>query len=173
MIDERLAGRAFAFPVERAIFTAVLHRIMVSGSDRACEKWRADYAIPGADELDLHHFYRAMAWLGEELPSEAAQQHATPFAPRTIKDQIEEALFARRRDLFSDLSVVFLHDSRRSVLSQLPDVFDRASVFRPGWVGPWLFWLLSAAVLLGVPLLLARALAESEGAPAEDRKSVV
>jgi hypothetical protein len=67
----------------------------------------------------------------------------------------------------TDLSVVFLHDSRRSVLSQLPDVFDRASVFRPGWVGPWLFWLLSAVVLLGVPLLLARALAESEDAPAE------
>jgi hypothetical protein len=108
VIEALLAGRAFAFPVERALFTAVLHRIMVSGSDRACEKWRADYAIPGAEELDLHHFYRAMAWLGEELPGEEAQQHATPFAPRTVKDQIEEALFARRRDLFSDLSVVFL-----------------------------------------------------------------
>ena len=108
VLEELLAGRAFAFPVERAIFTAVLHRIMISGSDRACEKWQADYTIPGAADLDLHHFYRAMAWLGEALPGEAAQQHATPFAPRTIKDQIEEALFARRRDLFSDLSVVFL-----------------------------------------------------------------
>jgi hypothetical protein len=108
VIEELLAGRAFAFPVERAIFTAVLHRIMVSGSDRACEKWRADYAILGAEELELHHFYRAMAWLGEELPGEEAQQHATLFAPRTTKDRIEEALFARRRDLFSDLSVVFL-----------------------------------------------------------------
>jgi hypothetical protein len=108
VIEEAVNGRAFGFPVERAIFTAVLHRIMVSGSDRACEKWRADYAIPGADELDLHHFYRAMAWLGEELPGEEAQRHATPFAPRTVKDTIEEALFARRRDLFSDLSLVFL-----------------------------------------------------------------
>jgi hypothetical protein len=108
VIEEALNGRAFAFPVERAVFTAVLHRIMVSGSDRACEKWRADYAIPSADALDLHHFYRAMAWLGEELPGDEAQRHATPFAPRTVKDQIEEALFARRRDLFSDLSVVFL-----------------------------------------------------------------
>lgn len=108
VIEELLAGRAFAFPVERAIFTAALHRIMVSGSDRACEKWRADYAIPGAEALDLHHFYRAMAWLGEELSGEEAQRHATRFAPRTVKDTIEEALFARRRDLFSDLSVVFL-----------------------------------------------------------------
>jgi hypothetical protein len=31
----------------------------------------------------------------------------TPFAPRTNKDLIEEALFARRRDLFSDLGIVF------------------------------------------------------------------
>jgi Transposase DDE domain len=108
VIEDLLAGRAFAFPLERAIFTAVLHRIMVSGSDRACEKWLVDYAIPGADALDLHHFYRAMAWLGEELPGEEAQRHATPFAPRTVKDTIEEALFARRRDLFSDLSLVFL-----------------------------------------------------------------
>jgi hypothetical protein len=33
---------------------------------------------------------------------------ATPFAPRTIKDEIEEALFERGRDLFTDLSVVFM-----------------------------------------------------------------
>ena len=47
-----------------------------------------------------------MAWLGEELPAEE-QGGATPFAPRTVKDRIEEELFARRRDLFSELSVVF------------------------------------------------------------------
>jgi hypothetical protein len=43
-----------------------------------------DYAIPGTESLSLHHFYRAMAWLGEELPEER-QDHATPFSPRTIK----------------------------------------------------------------------------------------
>ena len=32
---------------------------------------------------------------------------ATPFAPRCIKDQIEEGLFHRRRDLFSELALVF------------------------------------------------------------------
>src|SRR5439155_24235511 len=92
---------------ERAVFTTVLHRLMVSGSDRACEKWMTDYAIPGADGLALHHLYRAMAWLGEELPAEQ-QGGATPFAPRTVKDLIEEQLFAARRDLFSELSVVFM-----------------------------------------------------------------
>ena len=70
VVEAALAERGFEFPVERAVFTAVLHRIMVSGSDRACEKWMADYDIPGAAELSLHHFYRAMAWLGEELPDE-------------------------------------------------------------------------------------------------------
>jgi transposase len=45
--------------------------------------------------------------LGEELPS-GQQQEATPFAPRTVKDLVEEGLFARRRDLFAELSVVFL-----------------------------------------------------------------
>ena len=66
-----------------------------------------DYEIPETGELALHHLYRAMAWLGEELPAEQ-QKDATPFAPRTIKDLIEERLFERRRDLFSELSVVFM-----------------------------------------------------------------
>jgi hypothetical protein len=109
VIEELLAGRGFEFAVERAIFATVLHRLFVSGSDRACDKWLADYAIPGTGGLALHHLYRAMAWLGEELDAEGGgQAHATPFAPRCVKDQIEEALFARRRDLFSELSIVFM-----------------------------------------------------------------
>ena len=44
----------------------------------------------------------------EQDAAEGGQAHATPFAPRCAKDRIEEALFARRRDLFSELSVVFL-----------------------------------------------------------------
>jgi hypothetical protein len=107
VIEDLLAGRGFEFPVERAVFTTVLHRIMVSGSDRACERWLVDYDIPGVDGLALHHFYRAMAWLGEELPTDQ-QDGATPFAARTVKDLIEEHLFERRRDLFSELSVVFM-----------------------------------------------------------------
>jgi hypothetical protein len=107
VIEELLAGRGFEFAVERAVFATLLHRIMVSGSDRACEKWLADYDVPGAEGLALHHLYRAMAWLGEELPPEQ-QTGATPFAPRTVKDLIEERLFARRRDLFAELSVVFM-----------------------------------------------------------------
>lgn len=107
VIETLLGNRKFEFGVGRAVFAAVLHRIMVSGSDRACESWMGDYDIPGTQGLSLHHFYRAMAWLGEELPA-ASQEHATPFAPRTVKDEIEEALFERHKDLFTDLSVVFM-----------------------------------------------------------------
>ena len=101
-----LEGRRFEFPVERAIFLTVLHRLFAPGSDRAAEKWKDDYAIEGVSGLDLHPLYRAMAWLGEVLP-EAQQDGSTPFAPRTNKDLIEEELFARHRDLFSDLDLVF------------------------------------------------------------------
>jgi hypothetical protein len=66
VLTDLLKARAFEFSVERAVFVAALHRIFVSGSDRDCSSWMEDYDFPGAEGLDLHHFYRAMAWLGEE-----------------------------------------------------------------------------------------------------------
>ena len=72
VVEDLLAGRRFEFAVERAVFLTVLHRLMVSGSDRACEHWRDDYRIDGIDDLGLHHLYRAMTWLGEELPETRA-----------------------------------------------------------------------------------------------------
>jgi hypothetical protein len=103
-----LAGtRGHKFALERAVFLTVLHRLFVSGSDRAADRWREDYAIAGIDGLDLHHLYRAMAWLGEELP-EKDQDGRTPFAPRCVKDLVEERLFAHRRDLFTRLDLVFM-----------------------------------------------------------------
>ncbi|HYZ41316.1 MAG TPA: IS1634 family transposase [Stellaceae bacterium] len=113
---EDLAGqRQFAFAVERATFLTVLHRLFVSGSDRAAEKWRADYRIDGTEGLRLHHLYRAMAWLGEPL---ADQSGASGLAPRCHKDLIEEELFVRRRDLFAELSVVFMDTTSLSFEGQ-------------------------------------------------------
>jgi hypothetical protein len=40
---------------------------------------------------------------------------------------------------------------KRTILSQLPTIFERASLFRPGPVGPWTFWLLIFGVM---PLLI-------------------
>jgi len=104
IIRRLLAERKFGFDVERAIFLTVLHRLFVSGSDRSCDRWHRDYVIDGVDALSLHHLYRAMAFLGEEL---ADQEDCTPFAPRCTKDMIEEDLFLARRDLFSGLDCVF------------------------------------------------------------------
>ena len=101
-----LRERKYEFSVERAVFLTVLHRLFVSGSDRAAERWKKNYAIEGTEEIGLHHLYRAMAWIGAPL-AEQEQWGATPFAPRCTKDLIEEALFERKRDLFSDLSIVF------------------------------------------------------------------
>ena len=100
-------ARKHGFALERAVFLTVLHRLFVSGSDRAADRWREDYRIAGVDGLDLHHLYRAMAWLGEELPAKD-QDGRTPFAPRCIKDLIEERLLAHRRDLFTRLDLVFM-----------------------------------------------------------------
>jgi hypothetical protein len=113
---EDLAGqRQFAFAAERGVFLTVLHRLFVSGSDRAAEKWRADYRIEGTEGLQLHHLYRAMAWLGEPLTD---QTGASGLAPRCRKDLVEEELFARRRDLFAELSVVFMDTTSLSFEGQ-------------------------------------------------------
>jgi Transposase DDE domain len=106
VLEQLLAGRRFEFPLERAVFLTVLHRLLAPGSDRAADKWKHDYLLDGATELELHHLYRAMAWLGEELPA-AEQRGSTRLVPLCTKDRIEEGLFQRRRDLFTQLQVVF------------------------------------------------------------------
>ncbi|HPI33404.1 MAG TPA: IS1634 family transposase [candidate division Zixibacteria bacterium] len=89
VIEGLLRERAFEFPVERAVFLSVLHRLFDPGSDRQADRWKADYRIEGADDLRLHHLYRAMRWLGEE------------------RERIEEGLFGRRKTLFSEGDLVF------------------------------------------------------------------
>jgi Transposase DDE domain len=96
VIKARLAGRRFGFDVERAIYLTVLHRLMVSGSDRHASRWHQGLRIPGTGELTLDHAYRAMAWLGEEIAD-----------GRTTTDAIEEDLYRHRQELFGAVSVAF------------------------------------------------------------------
>ena len=107
----RSAGAGSA-STERAVFLTVLHRLFhtESGSDRDAGCWQRDYRIEGVGEVPLHHLYRAMAWLGEALPSAPAGE----ASPRCL---LEEQLFARRRTLFSRDALVF---------------FDTTSVFFTG-----------------------------------------
>ena len=98
-----LKERHYEFDVERAIYLTVLHRLFASGSDRAAERWREDYLIPGTEGLELHHLYRAMAFLGEAIE----ELEKPTGAVRCTKDLVEEALFERRRDLFTEVELVF------------------------------------------------------------------
>jgi hypothetical protein len=107
VLSELLGQRHFDFSVERAVFLTVLHRLCATGSDRAAQRWKEDYLIDGADDVELHQLYRAMAWLGEQLPAEP-EQDVLNLVPRCTKDVIEEQLFARRRDLIRELDIVFV-----------------------------------------------------------------
>jgi hypothetical protein len=89
ILNDLLADRHFDFAVERAIYFTVLSRLFFPGSDRRASRLGRDYRVRGGDDLELHQFYRAMGWLG------------------AVKEQVEERLFARNRDLFSGLDLVF------------------------------------------------------------------
>jgi len=104
VIQSLLQARRYDFDVERAVYLTVLHRLFASGSDRAAERWREDYLIAGTEALDLHHLYRAMAFLGQEIEPKGQKTLGTP---RCLKDLLEEELFERRRDLFTEVDLVF------------------------------------------------------------------
>src|SRR6266581_111317 len=82
--------------VQRAIYLTVVHRLMVSGSDRHASHWQRSFRLPGVAELTLDHAYKAMAWLGEEIGE-----------GRWMTDAIEEALYRQRQDLFGEVSIAF------------------------------------------------------------------
>jgi hypothetical protein len=65
-----------------------------------------------------------------------------------------------------DLALLFERPSR-SRASLIGDVFQRASLFRPGFVGAWTYWVLAALMVLAVPALLWRALGGVEDAPTD------
>jgi Transposase DDE domain len=91
-----LAERHFGFDVERTIYLTVLHRLMVSGSDRHAHDWHQRLRIPGTEPLTLEHAYKAMAWLGEETVD-----------GRPMTDTVEETLYRHRQPLLGELSVAF------------------------------------------------------------------
>jgi hypothetical protein len=55
-----------------------------------------------------------------------------------------------------------LRTEPESLLSLLPTLAERASLFRAGWVTPGVYLVLALALLIGAPLLLMRALARAQ-----------
>ena len=116
VLTSLLTERHFAFDVERAIYLTVLHRLMVSGSDRHASGWCQALRIPGAKPapakaggLDLDDAYKAMAWLGT-LDADR----------RRTAEAVEEALYRHRQPLFGTVSIAF---------------FDTTSLWFEGAVG--------------------------------------
>jgi hypothetical protein len=101
VLRQHLAGRGFGFDVERSIYLTLLHRLMISGSDRHARTWQQTLEIPGVAGLTLNHAYKAMAWLGEPIGGGDSGQM------RHCTDAIEEALYHHRKSLFGTLSVAF------------------------------------------------------------------
>jgi len=102
VIATLLAERGFDFDVERAIYLTVLHRLMVSGSDRHASRWREALRIPGVENLTLDQVYKAMRWLGEDIAGSGPGTEG-----RHTTDVIEEQLYRHRQELFGEVSVAF------------------------------------------------------------------
>jgi hypothetical protein len=64
-----------------------------------------------------------------------------------------------------EVSLVMLAPAGRTFFSLVPTILDRAALFRPGWVGAWIFWGLLAALLAAT---VALGLAVSRAASQED-----
>ena len=108
VLKSLVAERRFSFDVERAVYLTVLHRLMISGSDRHADDWCSRVRVPGAKPapakaggLDLDHAYKAMAWLG-----------AVDAAGRSTAETVEEALYRHRQPLFGAVSIAFRRYSR-------------------------------------------------------------
>jgi hypothetical protein len=72
------------------------------------------------------------------------------------------------RSVPGGVSLVMLEARRQSFISLLPTIINRATLFRPGWVGAWTFWtlalaLVGAALALGVAVAHAAVDEESRG----------
>lgn len=85
-------GRRFAFDLERACFALALQRLCDPGSDRQCSQWLQTVECRGFETLQLQHLYRTVGRF---------------LAP--VRERLEQELFARDRDLFSQqLDLLFI-----------------------------------------------------------------
>ena len=119
VVRKLLATRHHHFDVERAVFMTVLHRLMVSGSDRSALQWRRDQAIDGAEALELQHLYRAMGWLGEALGEREPDAPSPPRARAIRRADIPATVSGNRRDTLAPTLRAALVAARRLSLAAL------------------------------------------------------
>lgn len=105
-IESRVKPRRYEFSLERALFAMVANRACSPFSKLYCyEQWlREDVRIEGADELELHHLYRAMDFLDEH------------------REDIEEEVFYRVSDLLNlDVDLIFYDTTSLHFEIEQPD----------------------------------------------------
>lgn len=92
VIGQFVEDREFKFSVERAIFSMVANRALAPCSKLATQEWVAeDAAVPGVDEIDVQHLYRAMDVLVE------------------CDREIQKAVYFKVSDLFNlEVDLIFL-----------------------------------------------------------------
>jgi len=128
-------GRKFGFDVERIAFAMALQRLCAPGSDLQGYGWTP--TVEGLPEIALQHLYRTNGFLAE------------------VREDLEQALFARDRDLFSlELDLVFLDTTSVSIYRDtetewrkrgysrdhrpdLPQLVLGVAVDRKGWPVSW------------------------------------
>jgi len=90
ILRDLLAGTEISIDVEEAIFAMVLNRLCDPASKLGVSRWKEGVYRPEFEKLELQHFYRALDFLAEH------------------KEEVEEKLFGRVRDLFHlELDLVF------------------------------------------------------------------
>jgi hypothetical protein len=62
----------------------------------------------------------------------------------------------------TDLTLVFERNEPRSIASLLPEMVDRAVLFKAGWLSSALLWSIAALFMVGVPALLVVALSRAD-----------
>lgn len=137
ILSALVQDRKFGFDVERVAFAMSLQRLCSPGSDLRGSGWLETVEAPGFSSIALQHLYRTNAFLAE------------------IREELEKALFARDRDLFSQtLDLVFLDTTSvyvyraeetewrkrgfsRDRRPDLPQLVLAVAVDRKGWPVSW------------------------------------
>jgi hypothetical protein len=111
---ERLAeGRRFSFDVERLAFAIALQRLCSPGSDLQGSGWVKSVEARGFADMELHHFYRTCGFLA------------------SVREALEQALFFKDRDLFSEgLDLVFIDTTSTFVYRDTETTFRKRGYSR-------------------------------------------
>jgi len=113
LLDDLKTSTSVQFSIDEAVFAMVLHRLLEPGSKRATHQWLETVHRPEFEALSLKHLYRALDRL------------------LSGKEKIEEALFARDRDLFSlDMDLVLFDTTLVHFEGRGPE--GLATTSRPG-----------------------------------------